>query len=121
MKTVLRVTAVLDSVLLFPAALFMAALVIRDLPLNEMATSAQRIVMWYAGRLWTLWVLLCALPFAVLMAGSVVLFRDWIETPHAARHRLALVWAQPTALFVVGLTLTAAGILVVVGLHMLAN
>ncbi len=120
-RKLLFTAAVLDFVLLFPAALFMAALIVRNLPLHEMATSAQRIVMWYAGRLWTLWVLLLALPLAVLMTGGVVLFRNWIEMPNAARPRLALIWDEPTALFVVGLTFTAAGILVVVVLHMLAN
>jgi len=117
----LLITVVLDFLLLFPAALFMAALGIRNLPLNETATSAQRIVMWYTGRLWTLWVLLLALPFAVLMTGGVVFFRNWIEMPNAARQRIGLMWAQPMALFVLGMTFTAAGILVVIVLHMLAN
>ena len=121
MKRTLLVTAVLDFVLLFPAALFMAALIARNLPLHAMATSAQQIVMWYAARLWTLWVLLLALPFAVLTTGGVVLSRDWAQMPNAARQRLALIWGEPMHLLLVGVTFTAAGILVVVVLHMLAN
>jgi hypothetical protein len=66
-------------------------------------------------------VLLLALPFAVLMTGGVALFRDWTEMPNAARQRLELIWARPTHLFLVGLTFAAAGILIVVVLHMLAN
>jgi len=99
----------------------MAALVIRNLPQHEMANSAQRLVMWYAGRLWTLWVLLLALPFVALIAGCVALVRDRIETPNAARQPLAVIRAQPTILFIALLTLSAAGILVIVVLHMLAN
>jgi hypothetical protein len=119
MKKTLLITAVSDFVLLFPAAVFMAALIIRNLPLNEIATGAQQVVMWYAGRLWTLWVLLLALPFAVLLTGGVMLFRDG---PNGAeQRRLALIRAQPTVLFVVGMTFSAAGILVIVVLHMLAN
>ena len=55
-----RISAFLQLVLILPAALFMAALVVRNLgPLRyEPAHTAQQIVMWYAGRLWTLWVLL---------------------------------------------------------------
>jgi len=121
MKKESLVTAVLDLVLIFPAALFMAALVIRHLPQHEMANGAQRIVMWYAGRLWTLWVLLLALPFMVLIAGCVALVRDRIETPSAARQRPAVIRAQPAILFIAALTLSAAGILVIVVLHMLAN
>ena len=121
MKRTLLITAVSGFVLLFPAAVFMAALIIRNLPLNETATAAQQIVMWYAGRLWTLWVLLLAFPFAVLLTGGVVLFRDQTAMPNGAEKRLALMRPQPTALFVAGITLSAAGILVIVILHMLAN
>jgi hypothetical protein len=121
MKRTLLITAVSDFVLLLPAAVFMAALIFRNLPLNAIATGAQQIVMWYAGRLWTLWVLLLALPFAVLLTGGVVLFRDWTEMPNGAELRLALIRAQPTGLFIMGMTFSAAGILVIVVLHMLAN
>ena len=116
------VTAALDFVLIVPAALFMAALVIRNLPVHEVANTAQGIVMWYAGRLWTLWVLLLALPFAVLITGCIALFRDWIEVPNVAWQPLALIRrAQPASLFVAALTFSAAGILAIVVLHMLAN
>jgi len=32
--------------------------------------------MWYSGRIWTLWILLFALPFAVLVTGCVTLLRS---------------------------------------------
>ena len=104
----------------------MTALVVRNLqPMQyEPARTAQRIVMWYAGRRWTLWVLLIALPFAVLVTGCATLLRSWngdVELPHDARQTLAAIRAHPTTLFVAAATLTAGGVLVIVVLHMLAN
>ena len=74
--------------------------------------------------MWTLWVLLLALPFAVLVTGCATLLRDWnrdVELPSSARQSLAVIRAHPATLFVAATTLTAAGILVIVVLHMLAN
>ena len=126
MSTVRRAVAATELLLIFPAALFMTALVVRNLrPLQyEPAHTAQRIVMWYAGRQWTLWVLLIALPFAVLVTGCATLLRSWngdVELPHHARQTLAAIRAHPMTLFVAAATLTAGGVLVIVVLHMLAN
>src|SRR5208283_5111384 len=111
-----RVIAALQLALLSPAALFMTALVVRNLgPLqDEPAHAAQRIVMLYAGRVWTLWVLLLALPFAVLITGCATLLRGWksdAELSNAARQSLAETLAHPARLLVAATTLTAAGIL----------
>ena len=95
-----------------------------DAPQYELARIAQRIVMWYSARMWTLWLLLLALPFAVLVTGSATLLRSWnhdVELPHAARQSLATIPAPLATLFVAGTTLTSAGILAIVVLHMLAN
>ena len=107
--------AVLGFALIFPALLFMAALVIRNLPPQEIANGAQRIVKWYAGRLWTLWVLLLALPFVVLITGCLAFFRT------QRNNGLALSVRSPAHLCIAAMTLSAAGILVIVVLHMLAN
>jgi hypothetical protein len=122
----IRLIAATELVLIFPAALFMAALVVRNLgPLQyEPAHTAQGIVMWYSGQMWTLWALLLALPFAVLVTGCATLLRGWrrdVELPSAARQSLAVIRAHPATFFVAATTLTAAGILVIVVLHMLAN
>ena len=118
----LRIIAALELALIFPAALFMAALVVRSSgPLGyEPAHSAQQLVMWYAGRMWTLWVLLLALPFAVLLIGCVTLYRD-AELLHSARQSLSMLRGQLATLLVAGTTLAAMGILAIVILHMLAN
>ena len=117
-----RVIAATQLLLIFPAALFMIALIVRSLqPMrDEPAHGAQQIVMWYAGRQWTLWVLLLALPFAALVTGCVAL-RSWnrdVEAPHNGWRMLP---AQATLLFVAATTLTAGVILLVVVLHMAAN
>ena len=113
--------AALDSVLILPAALFLTALVLRHLPLPEVANAGQQIVMWYAGKMWTLWALLLALPFTVLLTGGVALRREWVERSSVVRQPFTMIWAQPMSLWVAALTLSAAGILVIVVLHMLAN
>jgi hypothetical protein len=116
------IIAAVQAVLIFPAALFMAALVVRNLQLEP----AQSIVMWYSGArmTWKLWVLLLALPFAVFITGCATLRRGWdgdLELPHGALQPLAVIRAHPATLVVAATTLTAAGILAIVVLHMLAN
>lgn len=124
MKT--RFIAALEVALLFPAALFMTALVLRELrPLQyEPARSAQQLVMWYAGRIWTLWILLLALPLTVLAIGCGTLLRNWnheIALAQNVRQSLAVIRANVATLLVAATTVAAAGILVIVVLHMLAN
>jgi hypothetical protein len=81
--------------------------------------------MWYSARMWTLWLLLLALPFAVLVTGCATLLSNWnrdVELPRTGRQSLAnLVPAPFATLFVAGTTLASAGILAIVALHMLAN
>jgi hypothetical protein len=103
----------------------MTALVVRNLrPLQyEPAHTAQRIVMWYSGQMWTLWVLLLALPFTMLVTGCATLLRGRnrdLELPNTP-HRSLAVFRTPATLFVAATTLAAAAILVIVVLHMLAN
>ncbi|MCU1330989.1 MAG: hypothetical protein JWN34_6359 [Bryobacterales bacterium] len=118
MNSVKRVAVGAELLLISPAALFMAALFLRNMqPLRyELAGAAHTIVMWYAGRPWTLWVLLIALPLAVLVSGSVMLL-EWHreEEPNGARR------TPPATLLVALATLTAGVVLLIVVRHMLAN
>lgn len=121
-----RIIAVLEFLLILPAALFMTALVLRNLqPLQfEPAHSAQQLVMWYAGRMWTLWVLLLALPFTVLVTGCATLVSNWrrdIARPRTAQQAFALIGGHVATLFVAATTLAAGAILAIVVLHMAAN
>jgi hypothetical protein len=117
MNTVRRAIATTELLLILPAALFMTALVVRMLqPLqNEPARTAERIIAWYAERQWTLWILLIALPLAVLVTGCATLIRG------DARQTLAAIRAHPATLLVAAATFTAGVFLVIVLLHMLAN
>ena len=112
--------------LIFPAVLFMAALVVRNLsPLQgEPAHTAQQIVTWYAERMWTLWVLLIALPLGVLVTGCLTFGRNWNGRAgllQGAKQALAVIRANGAMLVVALLTVTAGVILMIVVLHMLAN
>jgi len=126
MRTLTRVIAGVEIALICPAALFMTALVVRTLQPShdEPAHIAQQIVMWYSVRMWTLWLLLLALPVAVLVTGCATLLRNWnrdVVQPQTVRRSLALIRDPLATLFVAATTLTAAGILAIVVLHMLAN
>jgi hypothetical protein len=126
MRILARLTAATQLALIFPAALFMTAVLVGagDAPQYELARVAQRIVMWYSARIWTLWLLLLALPFVVLITGSATLVLSWsheVALPHGVRQSLATIPAPVATLFVAGTTLTSAGILAIVVLHMLAN
>jgi hypothetical protein len=126
MNTATRAVAAAQLVLIFPAVLFMGALVVRNLqPLqNEPAHTAERIVMWYAVRQWTLWVLLLALPLAVLVTGCITLARNGskdMQLSRAAQQTLAAIHTYWARLLVAAMTLTAGAILAIVVIHMLAN
>jgi len=126
MRTLTRVVAAMQLALIFPAALFMTAVLVGagSAPQYALARIAQRIVSWYSARVWTLWLLLLALPLAVLVSGWVTLRRSWnldTELPLCARHSLAMIPAPLATLLVAGTTLAAAAILAIVALHMLAN
>jgi len=104
----------------------MVALILRQMsPLQgEPAYTAQQIVMWYAGRMWTLWVLLITLPLAVVVTGCLTLLRGWSkgrELPLSAQKSRAAIRADPLRLPVSALTLTAGVVLAIVAVHMATN
>src|SRR5271165_2994302 len=100
MKSLRRLLATTELLLIFPASLFMTSLVVRSLQPQEYepAHTAQRIVDWYAARPHVgLWVLLIALPFTVLVLGSATLLRAWrsdAQLREAARQALAAIRAH---------------------------
>jgi len=122
-----RTIAATELLLIFPAALFMTALFVRNLqPLQyQPAHSAAWIVTWYAVRPRIgLWGLLIALPLAVLVTGCGTLLRIWSGEPElrrATRQTLAATRAHLAALLVAVATLTAGAVLAIVALHMLTD
>ncbi len=112
--------------LMSPALLFMGALAVRrfSAPQLDPAFTAQRIVMWYAHRLWTLYALLITLPIAALMVGCITLRERWTDVRRAqsrGRQCLAVVHADRATLFVTLMTLAAGVVLAIVATHMAAN
>jgi hypothetical protein len=122
-----RTIAATEVLLIFPAALFMTALFVRNLqPLQyQPAHAAAQIVTWYAVRPRIgLWGLLIALPLAVLVTGCGTLLHSWsheVELRQATRQTLAAIGAHLATLLVAGATLTAGVVLAIVALHMLAD
>ncbi len=115
----------MQGLLIFPAALFMSALVVRNLPVPryELARNAQRIVMpWYSARQWTLWILLIVLPLCVSIVGCLTLLSPSTRALNGRRPR-----GKPSprsaraSLFVAAATLMAGGFPAIVVVHMLAN
>jgi hypothetical protein len=122
-----RAIAATELLLIFPAALFMTALFVRNVqPLQyEPAHTAQRIVMWYAARPHIgLWGLLIALPLVVLVTGCGTLLRSWsdeVQLRQATLQTLTAIRAHLAALMVAGATVTAGGVLAIVALHVLTD
>jgi hypothetical protein len=120
----IRIVAALQLALLFPAAFFMVSLVVRNLGTLEFepAPAAHQIVMWYAGRLWTLWAFLFGMPCLVLVSGCAALRGAGPDVEQLGDRR-ALPAIRPHWLLrlVSATTVTSAGILVVVVLHVLTH
>ena len=126
MKTISGAVVATQALLMFPALLFMGALILRQMsPLqHEPAYTSQQIVMWYAGRMWTLWALLITLPLVVVVTGCLTLLRSWSkdrELPRSVQEWSAAIHAEPAMLLVGALTLTAGVVLAIVAVHIAAN
>ena len=116
-----RIVAAAELALIFPAALFLTAVVARHL---EPLEFAQEIVTWYSVRYWTLWVLLIGLPIGALFSGCVVLLgnsSEGTDGAQIAKHPFTAIRTELPTQIIAAATLSAGLILVVVVLHMLAN
>jgi hypothetical protein len=120
-----RTLAVADLLLVSPGIVFFLALFVRNfLPSNDPANGAQSIVMWYAGRRWTLWVLLIGLPLSALLLGATVVWRTWAndDSLRTDAQQVLLAFRVHFAVIVNGIaTLSAAVELFLVALHVAVN
>ena len=127
MKTMKPAIAATELLLVFPAALFMTALFVRNLQPQqyEPAHTAQRIVDWYAASPHVgLWLLLIALPLVVLFLGVVTIVRNWqadAELRQAAQQVAKNIRGHLATSLVALATLAAAGILAIVALHVITG
>ena len=119
-----RTLAAAHLLLISPAVLFLVAVIVQRLQPLQPAQTAQHIVTWYAERMWTLWILLLALPFSVLISGCISLLQDWsgsAQVASFAQKALATLHPAGTRTSIAATTATAGVIVVIVILHMLAN
>ena len=127
MKSSKSALAATELLLVFPAVLFMSALFVRNLQPQqyEPARTAQRIVDWYAASPHVgLWVLLIALPLAVLLIGTVTLKQAWAtdaDLRHSAEQLAGILRAQWATALVTLATLAATCILAIVALHLMVG
>jgi cytochrome b561 len=127
MKTSRRYLAAAELLLIFPATLFMSALFVRNLQPQqyEPARTAERIVEIYAHSTHIgLWLLMMALPFIVLVVGSVSLLRSWCTEPdlrEAARQAAAALRAYFASFIIACATIVSLSILAIVVLHVITD
>jgi len=127
MSTIKRTIAAAELLLVFPAALFMTALFMRNVQPEpyEPARSARRLVDWFSAHPHLgLDVSLIAMPLAALVLGCATVLRAWrndAELRQAALATIAVVRAHLATLLIAVATLTAGGILAIVGLHMITD
>ena len=124
MATPKRLLAATEILLVLPAAVFLLSIAVRSTASIALgpARTAERIVQWYLalGTPIALWGLLMAAPLAALMVGSAALVRHWTQAT-APQASLASLLADRSTLIVASATVTAAIVLVIVGLHVLAD
>ena len=110
-----------------PALLFVAALLLRQVPPPEsqLARTADRIVKWYAAHpQFALWVLLLLLPVSTFLLGTAALMRTWDNNPELQYYTwraLAEIPEHWPALSIGGATLLAAGVLAMITGHLFAG
>jgi hypothetical protein len=119
-----RTLAAAHLLLISPSLLFLVAVIIQRLHPSQPAQTAQHIVTWYAERMWTLWILLLALPLSVLISGSISLLRDWSGSTQVAtfaQKTVAVLLPAGARTSIAVTTATSAVIVGIVILHMLAD
>jgi hypothetical protein len=127
MKTFKQTVAIIEMLLVLPAALFMTALFVRNLQPTqyEPARSALRLVEWFSARPFLgLDIFLIALPLAAFVIGCAAVLRTWradAELREAALKTLGAVRAHLSPLLIAGSTLVAGAILAIVALHLITD
>jgi hypothetical protein len=127
MSTIRRCIATIELLLIFPGALFMLALFLREVqpPPFEPAQTARHIVDWYAARPRVgLQIFLMALPFAAFVIGCTSVFRGWrtdAQLRDAAHQTVNAIRAHLASLVIAAATLIAGGILAVVFMHLITD
>jgi hypothetical protein len=117
-----RTLAPAQLLFIIPALLFLAAVVVQNLGSlqHEPAHTAHQIVMWYALWIWTLWLLLTALPLLALVMGFVILLPA-LDGRTTRRRIIATICANRTLQLISAVTLTSGAVLLIVIAHVAAT
>jgi hypothetical protein len=122
MKTIKPALALIELLLLFPAALFMTALFLRE---AQPLAQTGRLVDWFSHHLILgLYVFLIAMPLAAFVLGCAIVLHSWHRDAEFRRATVVIFTtarAHLPALLVAGATLLAGGILAIVALHMITE
>ena len=122
MNTIKRAIATIELLLVFPAALFLTALFLREVqPLAQTG----RLVDWFSHHMVLgLYIFLIGMPLAAFVGGGATVLRNWrrdAELRQAVLRTLAVVRPHLALLLIAGATLMSGGILAIVALHMITE
>ncbi len=122
MKTIKQTMAIIELLLVFPAALFLTALFLREVqPLAQTG----RLVDWFSHHVVLgLYVFLIAMPLAAFVIGSAIVLRSWRSDGEFRRATLEMFTtarAHLACLLIAAVTLMAGGILAIVAMHMITE
>ena len=116
MKKFKLISAAIQFFLLLPAVAFMVALLVIVMPPFQSGGGlvASQVVDWYSGHVWTVWVLLIALPLVSLFVGVIAAA---LSSHEGVKRPLT----DLSGFLMAVLNVTGVSILVIVGIHMLTN
>lgn len=121
-KAIKPTIAVIESILVLPALLFMTALFLREV---QPLAGTGLLVDWFSHHVVLgLYVFLVAMPLAALAAGSAIVLRSWrsdAEFRRAGQEMFETLRAHAASLVIAAATLTAGSILVIVAMHMITQ
>jgi len=114
--------AIVELILIFPAALFMTALFLREV---QPLAHTGRLVDWFSHHVVIgLYVFLVAMPLAAFVSGGALVLSSWrnnAEFRRATQEMVTIVRKHLASLLIAGATLMAAGILAIVAMHLITE
>jgi hypothetical protein len=122
MRAIKQTFAIVELILVLPAALFMTALLLREV---QPAAQTGRVVEWFSHHVVLgLDIFLVAMPLAAFIGGCAMVLRSWRRDAQFRRATLEMIStarAHVASLLIAGATLVAGGVLVVVAMHMITE
>jgi hypothetical protein len=122
MRATKQTFAIVELMLVLPAALFMTALFLREV---QPAAQTGRLVDWFGHHVVVgLYIFLVAMPFAAFIGGCAMVLRSWrrdAQFRRATREMFSTAREHVASLLIAGATLVAGGVLAIVAMHMITE